>query len=406
MGKKLVFGKSDISHAFRNLPIAMKFWKFLIMKAKSPIDDKVYYFVDKCLPFGASISCAIFQEVSDALAHLVKFHSEGKENINYLDDFLFIDWLKKFCNQQLRTFMGICDWINLPVATEKTEWAMEIIEFLGLLIDGRRNLICIPASKIEQAKYMLDKMLSKRKATLRELQQLCGFLNFLNKCIVPGRAFMRRMYAQGKNLTKPHHHFNISAEFRMDLTMWRDFLEHPAAFSRSFFDLDEELYFAPQDFFTDASSTKGCGGYHLDQWFILEWPEEFLTMAQPSINYLELYALTLGILTWGHWHKNRNIVIFCDNQSVIQMVNKVTSSCANCMVLIRFIVLHCMIHNIRIRVKYVKSQDNTFADLLSRMKYKEFRQLSRRQNKIFKNLPEIIPECLWPMEKIWITARK
>ena len=53
--------KSDMTSAFRNLGIRIIDFKYLVMMAESPIDGKIYYFVDKCLPFGASISCAHFQ---------------------------------------------------------------------------------------------------------------------------------------------------------------------------------------------------------------------------------------------------------------------------------------------------------------------------------------------------------
>ena len=48
----------------------------------------------------------------------------------------------------------------------------------------------------------------------------------------------------------------------------------------------------------------------------------------PSIEYLELFALTAAVLTWGSKLKNRRITIFCDNLSVVCMINndKVTSS--------------------------------------------------------------------------------
>ena len=69
-------GKSDMKSAFRNLGILGKHWRYLIMKAKSPLDGKCYFFVDKCLPFGASISCAHFQKFSDAVAHLVQWKTK------------------------------------------------------------------------------------------------------------------------------------------------------------------------------------------------------------------------------------------------------------------------------------------------------------------------------------------
>ena len=53
--------KSDMKSAFRILGVMSDQWQWLIMKAESPYDGKTYFFVDKCLPFGAVISCAIFQ---------------------------------------------------------------------------------------------------------------------------------------------------------------------------------------------------------------------------------------------------------------------------------------------------------------------------------------------------------
>ena len=53
--------KSNMKSAFRNLPIKPEDWKWLILFAYHPISGKKFYFVDKCLPFGASISCVHFQ---------------------------------------------------------------------------------------------------------------------------------------------------------------------------------------------------------------------------------------------------------------------------------------------------------------------------------------------------------
>ena len=81
--------KSDMSSAFRNLGIKKDHWPYLVMFATSPLDGKDYYFVDKCLLFGASISCAHFQAFSDAIAFLVKFKT-SKRTINYLNDYFFM----------------------------------------------------------------------------------------------------------------------------------------------------------------------------------------------------------------------------------------------------------------------------------------------------------------------------
>ena len=87
--------------------------------------------------------------------------------------------------------------------------------------------------------------------------------------------------------------------------------------------------------------------------------------------------------------------------SVVYMVNNTTSKCRNCMILIRMLVLHCFTHNVKLKVKYISSQKNLYPDLLSRLKYKKFRSEARRAGQSFNKNSENIPDCLWPLEKIW-----
>ena len=408
--KRLFGGKSDMTSAFRHCPINKKYWKYLVMKAQSPIDNEWYYFVDKCLPFGASISCAVFQAFSDAISHIVKVKSGGQDNVNYLDDFLFIAILKRMCNWQLDLFLQTCQEVRFPVSLEKTFRAQRRIVFLGLLLDLLHGRVCIPVEKLQRARDAIQKMLSnkKNKTTLRELQQLCGFLNFLSKAIIPGRTFTRRLYAYGDGYLKPHHHLPVNKEMKMDLRLWEKFLESEENYSRPFFEFDNCVTYTPVDFFTDASRNQllGCGGVCDQEWFILQWNEKFIEREQPSIAYLELYALTVGIINWIGKYRNRKVCIFCDNQSVINMVNKMTSKCRNCMVLIRMIVLLSLQNNVKIKVLYIESKRNTLADLLSRMKYGQFRKQARIEGKTFNQKPTPIPEILDPIEKLWLPIEK
>ena len=54
-GKNCRIANSDMKSAFRNLGIKIAHWKYLVMKAESPLDGKTYYFADKC-QFPAPIS--------------------------------------------------------------------------------------------------------------------------------------------------------------------------------------------------------------------------------------------------------------------------------------------------------------------------------------------------------------
>ena len=405
-GKGCFAGKSDLTSAFRHLCIHKKFWQYLVMKAVHPTTGEVFFFVDKCMPFGSSISCANFQMFSDALSHIIKTKT-GTNNINYLDDFFFVALLQALCNKQISVFLDVCSQINFPVSLDKTFWGSTRITFLGLLIDTVQQKILIPIDKVERVVNFILFVLHKpnKKITLKQLQQLCGHLNFLCNAIIPGRAFTRRIYAHGAGLTKPNHHLNVTKEVRLDLEMWYEFLTADSSvYNRPFFDLGSNLVFDDIKFATDASANPllGAGGTCGAAWFILQWNEDFILQQRPSINYLELFAVTVGIFAWlGKDFQNRNLTLFCDNQSVVYMLNSNASKCKNCMILIRKIVLHNIRHNIRLRLKYVESKRNRFLDLLSRHKYKQFRREARQQGIKFNNKSTEIPNELWPMEKLW-----
>ena len=327
-GKSCFAGKSDFTAAFRHLPIHRKFWKYLIMKARNPENKRRYYFIDKCLPFGSSRSCALFQDFSDCISHILKVKT-GLDNVNYLDDFLFVALLRSYCNAQIDCFMRTCVEICFPVSLSKTFYGATRVVFLGLLIDTKRQLVCIPNEKLLTGLHLIRSALRKKKNTLWQLQQICGFLNFLGKAIVPGRAFTRRMYSHGDNTKKPHHHLPLTREIKEDLHCWEFFLETPYAFARSFFDFDSDLKSEQLDFATDASKNPelGAGGNCENEWFILQWNAEHIKKYDPSIAYLELFAMTVGIMNWISKYKNKKVSIACDNMAVVCMVNKTSSAC-------------------------------------------------------------------------------
>ena len=155
--------KTDRASAFRMVPLKRGCWSWLILAAEDPVDGKIKYFADKYLPFGSSISCAIYQRFSDAVRHLTCYKMTVICIVNYLDDFLFVQYTRSLCNELLHDFLFICQQIGMPIAEEKTEFACTTIVFLGNLLDGERLLISIPVDKKEKALHLLNDFCAKRK---------------------------------------------------------------------------------------------------------------------------------------------------------------------------------------------------------------------------------------------------
>ena len=96
----------------------------------------------------------------------------------------------------MRQFLQLCEQICLPVSAEKMEWSSPIMIFLGNLLNGIDLVISIPVEKYEKALRILQTFEGKRKAMVKQLQVLTGYLNFLLRAIFAGHTFTRRIYAK------------------------------------------------------------------------------------------------------------------------------------------------------------------------------------------------------------------
>ena len=176
---------------------------------------------------------------------------------------------------------------------------------------------------------------------------------------------MIKIKTKDKNgvLLKNHHHVYINQTVRRDCEIWKSFLQIARAegshLCRPFVDLEvfetsEQLFF-----YTDTSlnAKPGIGGVFGNRWIMQKWPEKFIKDQKPSIEFLELFALTAAVITWSRHITNTRIVIFCDNKAVVHMINNTTSKCRHCMKLICMLVLDGLISNRQVFVKHVLSNN-------------------------------------------------
>ena len=357
----IYFSKADMTLAFRILPLLPRQYCWLVIMAEDPEANQKQYFIDKCLPFGASISCALFQQFSDALAFITEQYCGVPRTIpNYLDDFFFIALIKEDCNNKLRCFILICGQIGCPILKDKTEWSSPLMVFLGILLDGRSKKLCIPAEKRQKALNLLNWVIKKKKSTVKNIERLTGTLNFLSRAIFPGQAFTRQMYSKltnqkGERL-KHYHHVTLDSEFISDTLVWKIFLTNCnlQVWCCPFVDQTRFVNLQTLNFYTDSSvgDTKGFGCIFNNNWTCGLWGRKFINNQKPTIQYLALYTLCIGIFTWADKLSNMRVIIFCDNQAVVEMVNNYTSSCRNCTHLIQLLVLNCLIHNRRIKEEH------------------------------------------------------
>ena len=189
------------------------------------IHIKGEYFIDKCLPFGCSISCQIFETFSTFLEWAVRSNSNLHTVHHYLDDFIFAGrHNSNHCQVLLRSFQELCSDLGVPLNPDKTIEPTTLHTFLGLDIDTVDMQIKIPMNKVLELQALLNNGVTRNKLRLSELETLVGKLSFFSRAIPGSRAFIRRFYNAMLGPYRHYHHIRITNSLRQDMYTWLQFL--------------------------------------------------------------------------------------------------------------------------------------------------------------------------------------
>lgn len=164
----------DIKNAFRLLSIYPGDFELLGIYINGA------YYIEKCLPFGCSISCKIFEPFSTFLEWAVKFKTQLDTVHHYLDDFIFIGKSNSDnCSALMHTFQDICSEIGVPLNQDKTIEPTTKLTFLGLEIDTVNMLVQIPVSKVQELKLLLQQWVAQKKNSSFPVRIFSGQAQFL-----------------------------------------------------------------------------------------------------------------------------------------------------------------------------------------------------------------------------------
>ena len=388
-GQGCFLAKTDIESAFRLIPVHPDDYELLGMFW----DDK--YFYDRVLPFGLRSAPFLFNQLSEAIEWILIHKCFISFVCHILDDFLLIEPpspsapFDQTCRASLSSMLLTFQNLNIPVAPKKTEGPCTVIEFMGIVLDSNRMEARLPRDKVERILEALASFEKKRSCTLKELQSLIGTLNFACKVVPPGRPFLQRMIELTRNLTKSHHHVKLNAGFFKDVLMWKQFISTwngANFFLPSSWQNTDSLHLH-----TDASGTLGYGGIFGSRWFQGAWePSQELGQPGISIAWQEFYAIVVAVELWATLFSNRKIVFFCDNESVVGIINTKKSRIPRIMDLLRHFTLLTLHNNIYVRAQHIAGKRNTIADSISRFQMDKFRSLAPLADKF----PTAIPKSL------------
>ena len=95
-----------------------------------------------------------------------------------------------------------------------------------------------------------------------------------------------------------------------------------------------------------------------------------------GIEWQELFPIVIACALWYPHFSGKHLQFWCDNQSVVAIINSGHSKAPRVMDLVRFLVLISMKYNFLVRTRHIPGARNEIADALSRFQVQCFRELT------------------------------
>ena len=385
-GKGARMAKLDLSDAYRHVLVRPQDWGLLGASWPIYVDGELTtgYFVNMFLPFGARSSPAQFLRFASALNFVS--HDRGANPVwNYMDDFFTCDSDTASCTQNLDIMISTCEDLGFSFNPAKLVRPTTCLTLLGIEIDSVKQETRIDSQRLADTLSLLEAWRGRSHCTRRQLQSLLGTLNFICNVCRPGRTFMRRLLDLLTRASSPSRHIRLTRQSKLDIMWWASFL--PTWNGKSIF--YDELWSSNSSchLFTDACNTS-FGAFFDGAWFCDLFANHNIPL-NLSIAFKELYAITAALAAWAPSLRGKRLMFHCDNETVVHVICKGSSTCPNMMGLLRYIFFVCASNCLEISATHIPGYRNNIADALSRLQVDRFRHLAPQAARHPTTLPTI-----------------
>ena len=350
--------KVDLKSAYRSVKISEKSRRATGLEWTFAGESEPTFMFDGALPFGAKLSPFVFTKLTQAVRRMML--RRGFRIIAYLDDFLIIERTKERCQLALDTLLQLLRQLGFAISYNKVVTPTRKLCFLGIDICTESLTLSLPKNKVDKFMDMLCAFRSRKRASLRQLQQLAGRLNWASAVVHGGRTYLRRVLDLMRPLKESYHKALLSASFMADIQWWISYLK--VFNSRSLL-----WNTAPvQHVNLDASSV--AGGYHYNgDWGLTVWECDSPLASSLHINEKEVFAGVLAARRWAPYWENSVVIFHTDNMTARAAFDHgtVRSECA--MTMLRELFWLSAIFNFRIIGSFIPGIINLLPDAITRL---------------------------------------
>jgi hypothetical protein len=370
-GEFIIIWKSDVSEAYRLLPVAMP-WQ---TKQINFIEG--FHHVDRCVAFGGRRSGDLYIAFMSLILWIAQEKRKVRKPNGFMDDVYSIQiagqesfhlTLQKSVPTDQAKMLNLWDDLGIPYKAHKQQHG-RVLTVLGIEVNTDKLTFTLPDEKREElirelGRFIFDKQHRAPRRPLKDFQTLAGWLNWSFNVFPLLWHSLSNVYAKLRGLTKPNQRVTVSRAISNDLAWARGHIANSSGvYLLKANDWDPSL--ADLTIYTDACLT-GMG-FYLPKEKIGYQAKVPIDVPTDGIFYREHWAVysALHYATVKLEMKNQKITIFTDNLNSVDIYNTL-HALPTYNDLLKASVDLLLSSNCQLRVLHVPGEENTIANALSR----------------------------------------
>ncbi|KAK3276943.1 hypothetical protein CYMTET_15020 [Cymbomonas tetramitiformis] len=342
--------KVDLDSAYHSVGVASQF------RPAQCFEWGGVRYMDVRAPFGNRALPGILMRYTRAI--VAWMHAQGVPCVGYLDDFFMVADGREEAGERMMLLVEFVSFLGFKVNSAKCEGPAQVMEFLGVLL-STEGPKCTAAINEDRVAFVLStakevrELATRGPVRRRKLESLWGLLAFSSQIVYGLTLYTRKGFsslvaAGGRAAVK------VTPPLLEDLTEMEQVIK---LYNGRVVQHREDV---KDDFFsTDASKTKGMGGVLDFRFFLMSWEDLKRRPRRPW------FPFRPGHVT------GRTIVVNIDNQCALRQVAKWWGP-PEYLPLLKELFKVCVKFDIRLRPRYITTKDNKLADLLSKLRLREF----------------------------------
>ena len=213
---------------------------------------------------------------------------------------------------QAKLMVTLLQNLNIPISKSKLTPSTTKINCLGIEVNSVKTTLSIPTEKLGEILQECVKFKNQKHFTRRQLQSVIGKLMFIHKVVKPARLFVNRLL---ETLSSMENKATMSTEVLKDINWFCQLVQK--------FNGTCQYMYTPvacvETIELDACST-GFGARYKDFVYQYQFRQGEITNSS-SITHIEMWNVLVALRMWGHMWAKKSVVIRCDNQAVVSVVN-------------------------------------------------------------------------------------